>query len=1379
MGKSSVNGGTGMAMNLKVILLCGLIWTSGSAVAASPDVYIPDELKPWEAWVLEGKEYRDCPFFFNHAADNKDDFVCAWPGRLNLVVDAGGGSFSQRWTVHSTDEWVPLPGDTSYWPQQVSVDGRPAALVARGGVPSVRLGPGRYNISGRFEWDERPRTLSVPAQSGLLDLSIDGERISRPERNGRSIWLGEREQEKKVEDGLQVQVYRMVADDVPTRLTTLLQLEVSGSVREELIGPVLPAGFIPLAIESELPTRLESDGNLRLQVRPGSWELEITARATGVLGELTLPDPETNLPTTEIWSYASNDKLRVTVPEGLTPIDPLQVNVPDDWQGLPGFRVEAGDTLTIVESNRGKIPSGNQLNLNRQLWLDFNGDGFVFSDYVNGQMRSGWRLDMDQPYTLSSATANGENLLVTLGAEPGLTGVEVRQPDVDLQVVGRMESRGSLPVTGWLARFDDVNTILHLPPGNKLLAAVGADRSSMSWVNRWKLLDFFLVLIVSISAARLFGREAGVLSLVALTLSLHEPGAPEFIWLNLLVAVALVRVAPAGRLLKISKTYRNLSLLILLIIFVPFAAEQLRIAIYPQLESQGYRGGVDFTGVARPGLYGAGDPGRGALGFDKRQPERFASVVPEQKLMTEEVIVASTRLAQSFNRYAPNAIVPVGPGRPEWQWNSYRLIWSGPVVPDNDMRLVIMPRWLVTLLRLVEVLLLGALAAVFAFEALNRQPPWPRVRSKKSQSTASVTGVIAAGILASAAFMTSPPAHADTPSDAILKQLEQRLLEPPPCVPRCAEIIDARVVVGRNEMTISLTVNALESVALSLPGSLQGWRPEQVLIDNAAADQVYRSADQSLWIRTPRGRSIITLQGPLPPVDNLEVPFPTPPRVIRVESSEWFVAGIKDQHLLSGSLQLTRLQQQSDGGSTTRWERSRFPVFARIERTVNLDVDWRVTTTVYRVAPEHGVVSISVPLLSDESVTTEGFTVNDGEILVSMNPAQPSATWRSTIPRQSPLILQAQEDAPWKEVWNIAVGSIWHASFAGIPESESGEMGLSYRIAQFYPRAGESLHLDVDRPVATSGNTLVFDQVKISSDVGGRSRTSTLMLRYRSTRGAQHAIRLPNEAAIISVVIDGMPVPLRSESGELRLPILPGVHDVTIEWRDDNPAGLRESIPIVDLGVGASNIHASLTLPPNRWVVATSGPKIGPGVLYWTELIVLVLIAVILGRIKLTPLSTRQWLLLGLGFSTFSWYALAFVVFWLLVSGAFGEWKKALPRWQYNGAQVSFALVSLIALVTIVVSLPMGLLGSPDMHVAGNGSYGNFLQWFDDRSDAILPAAYVLSVPIWIYKVLILGWSLWLSFALLRWLPWVWNQLIAGGLWKPRSEAAVQPDETV
>jgi len=44
----------------------------------------------------------------------------------------------------------------------------------------------------------------------------------------------------------------------------------------------------------------------------------------------------------------------------------------------------------------------------------------------------------------------------------------------------------------------------------------------------------------------------------------------------------------------------------------------------------------------------------------------------------------------------------------------------------------------------------------------------------------------------------------------------------------------------------------------------------------------------------------------------------------------------------------------------------------------------------------------------------------------------------------------------------------------------------------------------------------------------------------------------------------------------------------------------------------------------------------------------------------------------------------------------------------------------------------------------------------------------VLSVSIWFYKAAMLAWSLWLSFRLLRWLPWAWRAYTHGGLWRSR-----------
>jgi hypothetical protein len=186
----------------------------------------------------------------------------------------------------------------------------------------------------------------------------------------------------------------------------------------------------------------------------------------------------------------------------------------------------------------------------------------------------------------------------------------------------------------------------------------------------------------------------------------------------------------------------------------------------------------------------------------------------------------------------------------------------------------------------------------------------------------------------------------------------------------------------------------------------------------------------------------------------------------------------------------------------------------------------------------------------------------------------------------------------------------------------------------------------------------------------------------------------------------------------------------------------------------SSNIRLGLELPANRWLLATSGPPLGPAVLYWSELAALVLFAIILGRVRLAPLKTRHWLLLGLGFSTFSWLALALVAVWLLGCGARERWQsRDVSWWQCD-----------------LIQLAIGGL----TNVTGNASFGTTLNWFADRSESVLPVVQAISAPLWIYKTLILAWALWLSFALLRWLPWVWRCFSSQGYWRPRRSADIE-----
>jgi hypothetical protein len=52
----------------------------------------------------------------------------------------------------------------------------------------------------------------------------------------------------------------------------------------------------------------------------------------------------------------------------------------------------------------------------------------------------------------------------------------------------------------------------------------------------------------------------------------------------------------------------------------------------------------------------------------------------------------------------------------------------------------------------------------------------------------------------------------------------------------------------------------------------------------------------------------------------------------------------------------------------------------------------------------------------------------------------------------------------------------------------------------------------------------------------------------------------------------------------------------------------------------------------------------------------------------------------------------------------------------------------------------------------------------------------VVSVPLFCYRLAMLGWALWLAQALLRWLKWGWGCFTEGGIWRPlRKEKPAAP----
>ncbi|HJT96973.1 MAG TPA: hypothetical protein VJ696_01545, partial [Rhodanobacteraceae bacterium] len=724
----------------------------------------------------------------------------------------------------------------------------------------------------------------------------------------------------------------------------------------------------------------------------------------------------------------------------------------------------------------------------------------------------------------------------------------------------------------------------------------------------------------------------------------------------------------------------------------------------------------------------------------------------------ETVTVTGTRVRRLdfVDHYSESTIVQTGAGEPRWQRGQrYVLGWSGPVLPNQDVRLVIAPPWLVRALRVVLVALLAWLVVRLILPAL-RMPP-------RATAAAFV-------VLASAGFCASSPARAQAfPPEGLLDELRSRIAEAPKCAPECAAIESATATASGDEISVALVAHAVDRVALPLPIDERTLALRSVAIDGAQQDAFAR-ADGEIWIAISRGVHRVELAYTAA-ADKVALAFPLKPMHVAFSGTGWEASGIGDGQLLTETLTLARAR--AEGAMPATSGAQQFAPFVRVERFLNLGLDWTAETRAHRLAPEDGGFAVAIPVLAGEHVLTPGTKIENGRATIAIADGEDSAAWSSRLDKSDALTLTAPPLADRAEVWRVVVSPTWHVEFDGVPPvaMTPDEDAQDYRNFEFHPLPGETLTLRIARPAAAEGSTRAIDSVRLVETVGQRASTATLSLSMRASQGGEEIVTLPPGLEIVGARRNGEALNLRARDGKLVLPVVPGTQSFEIDLRDATPAGFVARTPSIGLGSPAANIDLALELAGDRWLLAARGPAAGPAVLYWSELAVMLLVAWALARTRRTPLKLRQWVLLGIGFSTFSWLALIVVVAWLFAIEWRARWPQPRSALAFDFAQIGLVLLTLVALLCLVAAVPQGLLGSPDMHVAGNNSYGGSLHWFADRSMGSLPQASAISVPLWIYKLLMLAWALWLANAVVGWLRRGFAAWLQGGHWRALRQA--------
>ncbi|MDF1824247.1 MAG: hypothetical protein P1U68_06375 [Verrucomicrobiales bacterium] len=1311
---------------------------------------VPESLQPWVGWVTNGGSD------FKSPRDYSDPAVrfAIWCSRLELDATESGAEFSMEVAAFQK-EWLSLPGSSRLWPQEVTVSGVPVPVLEREGRPAIQIAEGSVTVKGHFEWPLLPQQITLPPEIGLLDLVVKGAPQENPSWDSDgTLWLQRQASSEPVdEDFLSINVFSKLEDGIPLWFETRIELIVAGKSREETLGTVLPKGWKLASISAPVPVAIDDRGLLKSQLRPGRWSITLRAFQINEVEGVSFSEGVTPAVADQSVAFEALPEFRQSEVIGLPQIDVAQTQVPAEWRTLPIYRWDTAKTFQLIERVRGSGEQGRApLKIQRSLWLDGDGSMLTYQDKLSGPVSKVRRLDAAEGHALGSVSVDGEPQLITHNPDGGAPGFEVRSPQLSATATGRIQMNRTLPATGWQADADGLTAVMQLPPGYRLFALFGADYSRGDWLTSWTLLDLFLLLLFTLAVFRLQGLSAALIAFAAFGLAYHEPGAPRIPWLLLLIPVALVAFMPEGRWRKVVMGVKWGMAGILLLSLLPFITYQIQGAVFPQLERK-----AAFSSA----------PGRMKLAAGALEGGVYSDVSSSRNVAAPVVSKDSYKLKKSNLKNDPDAVIQTGPGVPSWTWRTVEFGWKGPVSASEEVRPILIPPLLSRFLAVLRVLcLVGLLVMLLTVRRKSSHGPKKEDRPL-DPGVAGTAAILVAGLC----VLSSPEkVQAQFPNAELLNELRARVTEPSDAFPGAAGISSANLQIEGEEMTITFEYHAADRCAVPVPLPLGACIPVSAVFADGSEATLLRK-EKGIWVLLPeKGIRKLTVRGKLRDVTDWEWGFALKPRRFSIEAEGWSVSGVRPDGSAEDQILFSRSRDEGAGGTSATYDRPDTGHALLVERQIELGLVWRVKTTVSRLSPTGRAVVIRVPVLPGEKVVSAGRSVEGGSVEVRLAPAADSLSWEGELSPVNELTLSARDSDSWTEQWRLVASPVWNVSFAGL--SPTFVVSEEQLVPLWQPWPGESATISVSRPEAVAGAAVTIDSAKHHLKPGRRQRLSTLNLSLRTSLGEDFAIQIPTGADVTSLKHFGKSIPVRKEGDGVVVPLRPGAQNIEVEWRiPGEDRGWTRADGVV-LPVESANVTTLIQPADDRWIVLLDGPLRGPAVRFWGVLVFAILAAFVLSRVPTSPLRMHEWLLLCLGLTQIPVFLSVVVVAWLF----FVQWRgspgfQQLPPWSFNLCAGILIFLTMLSVGIFFGVASSGLLGDPQMYVAGNGSTASYLQWFSERSGAELPQPGYWSVSIWWFRLAMLLWALWLAAALVRWLRMAWRNSAENGHFKPLFKA--------
>jgi len=235
------------------------------------------------------------------------------------------------------------------------------------------------------------------------------------------------------------------------------------------------------------------------------------------------------------------------------------------------------------------------------------------------------------------------------------------------------------------------------------------------------------------------------------------------------------------------------------------------------------------------------------------------------------------------------------------------------------------------------------------------------------------------------------------------------------------------------KLTLSLRVHAHTDLLMPLPVPIKQWMPTKITIDGQQTTGLIRKNNSTLWLHNKQGSHLVKISGRVDYLNQLKFDFLLRPHHINLHVKGWSVEGMDDAKQSVSALNFSRLVDKNTLSPAKEMQQKEMPVYVEITRSIELGLDWYVTTHIRAISGTAYPVILNIPLLLGESVITDNIKVKDRHAVITLNSNNRSLSWTSRLHNKYKIDLHASKQSNMIEKWILNASPIWHIDYKGIP----------------------------------------------------------------------------------------------------------------------------------------------------------------------------------------------------------------------------------------------------------------------------------------------------------------------------------------------------------